>query len=47
MIRGQQLIEIKLKFDAILDRDGTISHDPYGYANDVKIMIFLILLLKH
>jgi D-glycero-D-manno-heptose 1,7-bisphosphate phosphatase len=26
-----------LKFDAIfLDRDGTISHDPYGYINDVK-----------
>ena len=24
-------------FDAIfLDRDGTISHDPYGYINDVK-----------
>ena len=30
-------LEIKLKFDAIfLDRDGTISHDPYGYINDVK-----------
>ena len=28
---------MKLKFDAIfLDRDGTISHDPYGYINDVK-----------
>ena len=26
-----------MKFDAIfLDRDGTISHDPYGYINDVK-----------
>ena len=30
-------LEIKLKFDAIfLDRDGTISHDPYGYINNVK-----------
>ena len=30
-------LENKLKFDAIfLDRDGTISHDPYGYINDVK-----------
>ena len=26
-----------MKFDAIfLDRDGTISHDPYGYINNVK-----------
>jgi len=26
-----------LKFDAIfLDRDGTISYDPYGYINNVK-----------
>ncbi len=30
-----------MKFDAIfLDRDGTISHDPYGYINNVKDYVF-------